>query len=117
LRREVGRSPPRILARFSPSRPNQDRLAGQCNPGDTECQVREVVQYRHVEDCEKCGIGVMAGEGELVIVRGDARNKAEHADGQKHCADCKGSFLDGRPKFRAGFGRGCRMDAVINRLP
>ena len=73
-------------------------LRASDDPGDTECQVHQVVQHRHVEDSEKCGIGVMAGEGELVIVRGDARNKAEHADGQKHCADCKGSFLDWRPK-------------------
>ena len=84
-------------------------VAGQCNPGDTEGQVHQVMQHRHVEDSEKCGIGVMPGEGELVIVRRDARNEAEHADGQKHCADRKSSVLDGRPKFRGGLGRACRM--------
>ena len=82
-----------------------------------ECQVHQVVQHRHVEDSEKGGIGVMAGEGELLVVRGDARNKAEHADGQEHRADCKGSFLDGRPKLRAGFGRAGRMRSGHNRLP
>jgi hypothetical protein len=55
----------------------------------------------------------MAGEGELVIVRGDARNKAGHADRQKHRADCKGSFLDGCPKLRGGFGRWCRMRCAL----
>ncbi len=36
--------------------------ARKCDPGDAECQVHEVVQYRHVEDSEQRGIGVMAGE-------------------------------------------------------
>ena len=84
-------------------------VAGQCNPGDTEGQVHQVMQHRHVEDSEKCGIGVMPGEGELVIVRRDARNEAEHADGQKDCADCERSFVDWRPEFGRGFGRAGRM--------
>ena len=73
--------------------------AGQCNPRDTECQMHQVVQYRHVEDSEKSSIGMMAGEGELVIIRGDARNGAEHADDQKHCADGEGGRLDGVPNL------------------
>ena len=72
--------------------------AGKGNPGDPECQMHQIVQHRHVEDSQQCGIGVVAGEGELVVVGRDARNKAEQADGQKHCADCEGSFLDRRPK-------------------
>ena len=96
--------------------------AGEGNPGDTECQVHQVVQDRHVEDSEKCGVGVMAGEGELVVVRGDARNEAEHADDQKHRADCEGSFLYRRPKFGRGSGRVYRMGcghlfASISGLP
>jgi len=38
---------------------------------------------------------VMAGEGELVIVRGAARNGTEQAHGQEDCVDCEGSFWTG----------------------
>ena len=72
----------------------------------------QVVQHRHVEDSQHRSIGVMAGEGESVIVRGDARNEAQQADGQKHCADCKRSFLDGVPNFKVGDVR-VGIDAVI----
>ena len=84
------------------------------DPGDPESQMHEVVQHRHVEDSQQRRIGVMAGEGELVIVRGDAPNEAQQADGQKHCADCKGSLLNRRPETGCGFGRACRTDAVIS---
>ena len=73
--------------------------AGQCNPGDTECQVHQVVQHRHVEDSEKCGIGVMAGEGELVVVRRDAGNEAEHADGRNTAPTARAAFCTGVPNL------------------
>ena len=85
--------------------------AGQGNAGDTERQVHQVMQHRHVEDSEKCRIGVVAGEGELVVVGGDARNKAEHADGQKHRADGKGSLLNGRPETWRWI-RACVQDEI-----
>ena len=66
--------------------------AGKDNPGDTECQMHQVVQDRHVEDTEQCGIGMMAGERELVIVRGDARNEAEQAYDQETAPTASAAF-------------------------
>jgi len=71
--------------------------------GDRRPQVQQAVHHRHVDDSPQCRTEVMPGEGQPAMMRGDARNKAQHADGQKHRADCQRNSLH----RRAEFGHGC----------
>ena len=43
---------------------------------------------------------VIPGEDQPTMMRGDAPNKAQHADGQKHRADCQRNLLHRRAEFR-----------------
>jgi len=61
--------------------------------------VHQVVHRRHVEDSENRRIAVKAGEGELIVVRGEARNKAEQADNQKHRGPLQQQLVGLAPNF------------------
>ena len=63
-------------------------------PGDAEEQVDDVVQDRHLEQAQQLGLGVVGGERQGVVIRGDAGDEAEHADEEEDDADDRGGLLD-----------------------
>ena len=61
--------------------------ARQRDAGDTEGQMYEIVQDRHIEDTQQGGLGMVACEGQLVVVRGETRYEPEDSDQQDHHPD------------------------------
>lgn len=67
-----------IRCRFGPRSRSRVGAARQRDRGRTEEQVHEVVQHRYLDDTQQRGPGTVPGEGERVVVGGEAGNEAEH---------------------------------------
>src|SRR6476620_4982880 len=67
------------------------------------------MHHRHIEDSPQCRTEVMPGEDQPAMMRGDAPNKVQHSDGQKHRADFQRNLLHRRAEFRHGYSRPGRL--------